>query len=177
MSGDRLLEALAALQLDVEREFNMSINAKHAPLLIPRVAIDPGSSEFSIVTTAFANLNLPNTATTSSTTQQLALDYTGRGVLQFVVVAECTSGGAGAFETTVALSIDGVVIYGSVNFTTTQNRMRVLVGRANKESTALIYGLDDPIGIPFNSSCQIAFCTTTGSVGTTSIGWRIAKKL
>ena len=161
---------------DLQLQFDRMLSEKHAPLLIPRITIDPASTEFVIVAAGFNNLNLPNTTSTTSTSAVQAFSYTGRGVLQKLVMAEIASGGAAAQASSLDITVDGNVVFSSAVATTTQSSMKVIVGDLLlKESTSLIHVADDSIGLPYNKSIVVNYRTNVA--GTIHLGWKVAKKL
>jgi hypothetical protein len=166
-------DAAAAFQRDMEDYLTRMINEKHAPLMIPRVMVDPSTTAFTIVAGGYDNQQHYNSFSTTSTSLTDVVNYTGRGVLQRLVVAEKTSGGAAANNVVIDIVADGTTVLSQTTLTT-QMTMRVIVGGVAYVSTSVVHVLDDSIGIPFNSSLRIRISTAAGTV---HVGYKIAKKL
>jgi hypothetical protein len=156
------------------------ITRKHAPILIPATTIDASHAKLNITAasagTIFNQLALESTAASSSSTTQTAVSYTGRGVLNKVVVIEKTSGGTSAYNAAVKITIDDTAVYNQSAALNRQSQMRVILGNQLVTGTDLISVTKDPIGLPFNKSCKIEYSSSDGST-TTTVGWNIAKKL
>lgn len=165
---------MTAFQRDVERALNDMLNEKHAPVLIPRVTIDAASTAFTIVAAGFDNLKLPNSGNTSSASLTTLLTYTGRGVLQKLVIVEKTSGGAAANAIALKITVDGNVVLNDASFIPTQMQLRAAVGSLVMRSTSDVEVHDDSIGLPFNSSILIEYSTAAGTIHG---GWKLSKKL
>lgn len=172
LAGRSLAEALDDFQRDIEREFNMAINEKHAPIMVPRVTIDAAHAQVNS-TTAYTgtNFNAAQTATTTSASFATAINYVGRGVLTKFLIAEVTSGGAISRQFGAKITIDGNVVYSDSNALTRETATRVIVGNLN--GTVSI--LDEFPGLPFNQSCKLEFASD--GTRTLTAAWKIAKKL
>ena len=166
-------------------EIAKMLNEKHAPILIPKVAVDAAHGKFNLVAASaggiWTNLNWGNSTTTTAGTLQTAVNYLGRGVLTKCVIAEVTSAGTGAIvnaDTGLVITIDGTKVYDNdgTGVISRQSSMRVVVGNffftLSTDSPCV---LDEVPGLPFNASCKIEY--RSNAVGTISIGWKIAKKL
>lgn len=171
---------IAEYGIEVQKAVLDMIDRKHAPILIPVVAIDASHAKQNITAasagTIFTNLALQNTAASTSSSLQTAVSYTGRGVLTKLVAIEKTSGGTTAYNAAVKVTIDGNVVYNDSAALARQSQMRVILGNQLITGTDLISVTHSSIGLPFNQSCKIEYSSSDGTT-TTTVGWNISKKL
>lgn len=164
----------------VQQAVNGVIDRKHAPILIPAVTIDASHAKLSITAasaaTIFNNLALQNTASSTSSSLQTAVNYTGRGVLTKCLAIEKTSAGTTAYNAAVKITIDGNVVYNDTAALARQSQMRVILGNQLVTGTDLISVTHASIGLPFNQSCKIEYSSSDGTT-TTTVAWNISKKL
>lgn len=161
-------------QRDLEALLDTMLNEKHAPLMVPRTTIDPAHTAVAATSTGWTNIAWGTQGTTMSGSFETIASHTGRGVLRKLAVAEITSGGAAANSVPVKVTIDGNVVLNLNPAIATQSQMRVLVGNLYYVSATNFAILDDPIGLPFNSSILIEAATAGG---TATVGWALSKKL
>jgi hypothetical protein len=166
---------------DRDLEARKAVNEKHAPILIPRVTIDPAYAITNVAAASaaaiFSGFAFQNTFTTTNNGFVTAVSYTGRGILTKALVGEFTSAGTTAGRNGgIQITIDGNVVYTAANATTRQSSFRTIVGN-QLEIAAANYALFGAYpGLPFNSSCLIEI-SGNASGDTISAGWHIAKKL
>lgn len=177
---EKLLDALAARDKDIEKEFNLSINQKHAPILVPRVTIDPAHKQKGLAPgSAVANwtaLNWQNELSTTANTFQTAVNYVGRGILTRAVFAEITSAGSAIRVFGGRITIDGNVVYSDATACVVrESAWRVVVGTYSETGGTNHAILDAAIGLPFNNSCLIEL--VSDGTRTFTVGWHIDKKL
>lgn len=174
---ERFAGAYATNLQDRDLEIRKAVNEKHAPILIPQVTIDAAHSQRSLASASgdWTGLNWQSSTSTTSGSEQTAVEYIGRGILTKLAVAEVTSGGASArtFGNTT-ITIDGNVVFQGVPITG-ESRIRVIVGNLLGVSGTDLAVIDGHPGLPFNASCKITYISD--GTRTLSIGWKIAKKL
>lgn len=152
------------------------LNEDHAPFMIPRVTIDPASNIAAANGAGYSGLQLPNTVTTASTSLATILSYTGRGVVQKLVVAEKDNGGAVANNMRLKITVDGIVLLDTAAFITNDSQIRAAVGSLNWVSASQMSLDDDSLGLPFNKTLLIQASTASGA-HTCTVGYKVAKKL
>lgn len=179
LEGRGLHEALDALQKDIEEQFTLAINGKHAPIMVPRVTIDAAHSQQNFAAASAsaiaAAFSLQNTATSTSASVATAVEYLGRGVLTKFAIMEVTAGATNSRTFGAKLTIDGNVVYDVSNALTRESAIRVIVGNLVNVSGTNLGFLDEAPGLPFNSQCKLEF--TSDGTRTLTAAWKIAKKL
>lgn len=177
LQGKNLNDALADFQGDLETYLTKMINQSHAPLMIPRTTIELSHIQYNFAAVdraaVLASMYLQNTATTTSATYVTAATYTGRGVLQKVVVGEFNSALTNAFSGSLRITIDGNILNESVPISR-QTSMRVALGNFAVLSATSVDVSDDSIGFAFNSSCLIEIAASGSN--TLTVGWKVALK-
>lgn len=145
---------------------------------VPRVTQDTQYAPWAAGTITAANmwnsLKLINTFNTTSAVLQTAVNYSGTGVLQQVILAEKTSGLATAYGGLVKITIDNVVIFNAALLGQRSEIQAVIAGSSNEDAANALSVSDHVPGIPFNSSCKIEI----QSDGATrlDVAWKIAKR-
>lgn len=177
---EKLLEALTARDKDLETEFNLSINGKHAAIMVPRVTIDPAYKQKNLTAAnAAANwaaLSWQNEFSTTANAVTNAVTYNGRGILTRCVFAEITSAGTAARVFGGQITIDGNIVYqDTVAAVVRESAWRVLVGSYSETGGTNHLIVDAAIGLPFNNSCVIDL--KSDGTRTFTVGWHIDKKL
>lgn len=171
--------ALSKWTDDLQVSLAQMISEKHAPVMVPRVTIDPAHAQTNVTAasaTAIWNaFNLASSASTTLNTLQTAVSYTGRGVLKLCLITEKDSGAAAAFNAELKITIDGTTVYDDTAAIAAGSQMRVVVGNLLTITAGTLYALtDDSIGLPFNKTCVIQY--KSDNVHTVTVGWKIAKK-
>lgn len=163
-------------------EIARMLNEKHAPILIPRVTIDPAHASKNLTAASAVAIwaaltwDSGSTATTTSSSFATAVNYVGRGILTLAVVAEVTSGATNVRNGGMRITIDGNEVYSATNSIARNSAWRVVVGRQIDVSGTNIAIIPTYPGLPFNSSCLIEIIGNA-SGDTITAGWHIAKKL
>lgn len=167
---------------DLEGKFRKMLNEKHASVLIPQTTIDAAHATKNLTAASagaiWTAFSIPATsqASTTSTSTQVAIDYSGRGILVKAAIAEITSGATTARNTALfKITIDGNVVYNNTSSLSRQSQILVVVGNLVDVSGTNLGFLDEN-GYPFNSQCKIEYTTSAVGGDTTTVAWKIIKK-
>lgn len=153
-----------------------------SPFRVPDTTIDLGSAAYTFASgaSAFACVSraiLPNQQSNGiGTGFTTAVNYTGKGILQCVLLVAQVSGGAStAAGASAQITIDGNVVYTGAALALVNTGI-ALVGRLQLQDPVNDYVLtfDDPNGLTFNKSCKIESKSGTNGQAI-SIGWKILK--
>ncbi len=168
------------LQFATLLEKKLLINTA-SPLRVPDTTIDVGSSiyTFASAATAYANFlraSLPNSAATTNSAFQTALNYTGKGILQCVFgVSQIVGGLSTAVGMSIQITIDGNILYTAASLAAVNTGVAVIGQIIVDDPTNDYLGvLNDPVGLSFNKTCKVEFKSGSNGQGV-SIGWRVLK--
>lgn len=177
-----LQKYLAAYELEKAQYYEkVLMDNKVSPFRVPDTTIDLGSVPYTFASAAsafacFFRSTLPNQTTTTSSTFQTALNYTGKGILQTVLlVAQVNPSTSTAAGASAQITIDGNVVYTGAALVSVNTGI-ALVGRLQLQDPVNDYvlTLDDPVGLTFNKTCKIEFKSGTNGQGV-SLGWKVLK--
>lgn len=168
---------------DIEGKMRKMLTEEHASVLVPQTTIDAAHAVKNLTAASasaiFAAFSIPSGSqtTTTSTSTQVAIDYSGRGILTKALLAEVTSGAVSARGSALfKITIDGNVIYNNTSALSRQSQILVVVGNLIDVSGTNL-GLVDGHGFPFNSQCKIEFTTSSSGGDTVTAAWKIIKKV
>ncbi len=167
---------------DLEGKFRKMLTEEHASVLVPQTTIDAAHALKNLTAASaaaiFAAFSIPSgsQASTSSTSTQVAVDYSGRGILTKALLAEVTSGASALRNGALfQITIDGNIVYTNSSALSRQSQILVVVGNLVDVSGTNL-GLIDGHGFPFNSQCKIEYTTSSAGGDTVTAAWKIIKK-
>lgn len=145
------------------------------PFLIPTVTQDASYAPVTLSATVTA-FELNSFFSTSNAAFQQAVLYTGSGVLtQCYLIENTFPVSATAFNASVRITIDGVVVFTNATMLGTKSRYQLVVGSdIYQDVNGVLHSYDAASGWGFKTSCKIEIAGNGAS--TNAVFWKITKQ-